>query len=134
MTDFNNLDKKENSSEVIGQIQISEEVISVIAGTAALEIEGVKGVAGNITGEIIEKFGRKNQTKGVRIKLEDQKVWVHINLVVKSGHKIPLVSAEVQKRVKTALETMTSLTVVTVNVKVVAVSIEKPKKQDKQQS
>ncbi len=119
---------KNNSG--IGQIQIADEVISVIAGTAALEIDGVAGMSGNFTGDIAEILGRKNLSKGVKIEVSEYGVSVSINIIAKFGYKVQDVSLNVQKRVKTAIETMTGLEVICIDVYVSGVLIEKEKQKD----
>ncbi|MDR1530883.1 MAG: Asp23/Gls24 family envelope stress response protein [Clostridiales bacterium] len=114
----------------IGQIQIADEVIAVIAGTAALEIEGVAGMAGNITGDIAERLGRKNFSKGVKVEVKDESVTVELSLTVKFGCRVQEVSTEVQKRVKAAVETMTGLAVQDVNIIVSGIIHDKEKPKD----
>ena len=116
----------ENKS-YIGQIQIADEVIAVIAGTAALEIDGVAFMSGNFTGDIVEILGKKHLSKGVKLTVKDNEVLIGLNLLVKAGYKIQDVSREVQERVKTAVETMTGLAVMEVNVNVLGVHSEKAK-------
>jgi len=108
--------------ENIGQVQISDEVIAVIAGTAAMEIDGVVSMSGNFTGDLAEKLGKRNASRGVKVSVADGDVAVDISIVVRLGCKIQDVSAEVQKRVKTAIETMTGLNVNEINVHVISVS------------
>lgn len=110
-----------------GQIQIADEVIAIIAGTAALEIEGVvpSQAGGNFTGDIAEMLGKKNLAKGVKVSVEDDTVSVTIDILVKYGYKIPDVSLEVQKRVKTAIETMTGLGVASVDVNTLGIHADK---------
>ncbi|MCL2352885.1 MAG: Asp23/Gls24 family envelope stress response protein [Firmicutes bacterium] len=102
----------------IGQIQIADEVIATIAGTAALEIDGVAGMGGGIVGGISDMLGRKNLAKGVSVEVGGADAVISVDLVVKFDHRIQEVSAEVQKRVKVAVETMTGLTVSEVRVTV----------------
>ena len=108
-----------------GQVQIADEVISVIAGMAALETEGVAGMAGNIPGDIAEAFGVRNLSKGVKIEVSGENVTIDINLLVTFGQKIHEVSEDVQKRVKNAIETMTGLNASTVNINVTGVYVDK---------
>ncbi|MCL2188726.1 MAG: Asp23/Gls24 family envelope stress response protein [Defluviitaleaceae bacterium] len=98
-------------SENGGAVRIADEVIAVIAGTAALEAEGVSHLAGAT---------RKHRAKGVNVSVKAQNVCLAIALSVKAGKKLQDVSREVQQRVKSAIETMTGLTVDEVNVSVVA--------------
>ena len=110
----------------LGKISISDEVIATIAGTAAMEIDGVAFMsAGNIS-DIAERLGKKNFSKGVKIEVNDNAVVAELNLFVKNGYKIPEISEKVQERVKTAVETMTGLEVLAVNVNISGLSVEKP--------
>lgn len=109
----------------VGEVQIADEVIATIAGLAATEIEGVASMSGNITKDIINKLGMKNLSRGVKIEVDTENVEVDLVLQVEYGYSIPEVSKAVQKKVKSAIETMTGLTVSTVNVKIVSVNIEK---------
>ena len=61
---------------VLGDIQIADEVIAIIAGLAATEVEGVAKMYGNITNELVSKIGIKNLSKGVKVAVtpEDVKV------------------------------------------------------------
>ena len=110
----------------IGQIQIADEVIATIAGTAALEVEGVASMAGNIT-DIAEFLGKKNLSKGVKVNVNESDASFEINLLIKNGYKIHEVCEEVQKRVKIAIETMTGLNALVINVNVAGLAMEKEK-------
>ncbi|MCL2203050.1 MAG: Asp23/Gls24 family envelope stress response protein [Defluviitaleaceae bacterium] len=101
----------EIKSERGGAVRIADEVIAVIAGTAALEADGVAALAGN---------SRKHRAKGVHVTVKEQTVMLGVALSVKGGKKLQEVSREVQQRVKSAVETMTGLDVAEVNVTVVA--------------
>ncbi len=109
--------------EVYGQIQISDEVIAIIAGTAAAEVEGVILNAGS--GAVKGLFGKKNQSKGVKVTVEEQNALVELEIAVKFGVNIKNACEEVQQKVKNAVETMTGLEVTGVNVVVSEVTIEK---------
>ena len=108
----------------IGEVHISDEVVAIIAGLAATEIEGVQSMAGNITNEIVSKLGMKNLSKGVKVTISDDSVEVSLALNIKYGYEIPAVSKKVQDKVKSAIETMTGLTVTAVNIKIVSLNIE----------
>ena len=107
--------------EKIGEIRVADDVVSIIAGLAATEVEGVGSMAGNITNEIVAKTGIKNLSKGVRVDVMDGIVTVDLNLNIKYGYAIPEVSGNVQDR--TAIETMTGLTVGTINVRIASVDM-----------
>lgn len=109
----------------VGEVQIADDVIATIAGLAATEVEGVASMSGNITKELVNKLGIKNLSRGVKIEVDTENVEVDLALQVEYGYSIPKVSKSVQEKVKTAIETMTGLTVSMVNVRIVSVNIEK---------
>ncbi|MGN0481796.1 MAG: Asp23/Gls24 family envelope stress response protein [Lachnospiraceae bacterium] len=109
----------------IGEVSVADEVVAIIAGLAATEVEGVESMAGNITNEIVSKLGMKNLSKGVRVTVSESSVAVDLALNLKYGYAIPDVSAKVQEKVKSAIEVMTGLEVSVVNIKVCSVALEK---------
>ena len=111
----------------LGEVQIADEVVAIIAGLAATEVEGVDSMAGNITNELVGKLGMKNLSKGVKVDVTEEHVSVDISLNVKYGYKIPDVCEKLQERVKTAIENMTGLMVLDVNVKIAGVNMESGK-------
>ncbi|MBO8125883.1 MAG: Asp23/Gls24 family envelope stress response protein [Firmicutes bacterium] len=108
---------KENKTD-IGSIRIANEVVGVIAGLAATEVEGVAGMSGGIAGGIAEMLGRKNLSKGVKVEVGETEAAVDLYIIVSYGVVIPEVCLEVQKNVKKAITSMTGLDVVEVNVHV----------------
>ncbi len=110
-----------------GQVNIADDVISVIAGTATLKTDGVAGMAGNFAGDIIEMLGKKNFSKGVSISIDEKNVQISLDIIVKFGTKIHEVALDVQKNVKTAVENMTGLNVVAVNINISSLAFEKNK-------
>ena len=108
----------------LGSVRVTDDVIAVIAGLAATEVEGVSSMAGNITKDIISKFGMKNLSKGVKVTVEEGMVSVDVALTVAYGFSVPEVSVKVQERVKSAIENMTGLSVAEVNVKIAGVALE----------
>ena len=109
-----------HESKDIGEVRVADEVVAIIAGLAATEVEGVESMAGNITNEL----GMKNLSKGVKVHVGENDVTVNLALNIKYGCEIPKVSAAVQDRVKTAIETMTGLEVSEVNIKIAGVNID----------
>ena len=107
----------------MGEVKVSDEVIAIIAGLAATEVEGVSSMAGNITNELVSKLGMKNLSKGVRIEMQDHSVEVYLALNISYGYNIPEVSEKVQERVKSAVENMTGLSIAVVNVKIATVDM-----------
>ncbi len=111
----------------IGQVQIADEVVAIIAGLAATEVDGVDSMAGNITNELVGKLGMKNLSKGVKVTVTEDHIIVNLSLNMKYGYSIPAVSEKVQEKVKTAIENMTGLMVLEVNIKIAGVSLEEEK-------
>ena len=95
----------------IGEVQIADEVVAIIAGLAATEVEGVDSMAGNIT-------------KGVKVDVTEEHVSVDLSLNIRYGYNIPAVSEQVQEKVSSAIENMTGLTVLDVNIKIAGVNME----------
>ena len=104
-----------------GQIQIADEVIGVIAVTAALEVEGVADGSKSF----VEFFGKKGQTKCVKVVKDENEAVLDMDIIVNFGTKVQVVAEEVQKKVKNAVETMTGLNVAVVNVSVSGIVREK---------
>ena len=107
----------------LGEVTIADEVVAMIAGLAATEVEGVDSMAGNITNELVGKLGMKNLSKGVKVEVNEEHVSVDLSLNMKYGYSLPAVSEKVQERVRTAIETMTGLTVLEVNIKIAGVNM-----------
>ena len=105
----------------LGEVQIADEVVAIIAGLAATEVEGVASMAGNVTNELISKLGMKTLSKGVKVVVESGVVSVELALNLKFGYNIPNTSAAVQEKVKSAIESMTGLSVADVNIRIAGV-------------
>ena len=114
-------------NDTIGEVRIADEVVAIIAGLAATEVDGVDSMAGNITNELVGKLGMKILSKGVKVDVTDEHVSVDLSLNIKYGYNIPEVSERVQERVKSAIENMTGLTVLDVNVKIAGVNMAEDK-------
>jgi len=116
--------------EAIGSVKISEEVVGIVAGVAAMEVNGVAGMSSSLTGGIAELLGKKNLSKGVKVELGETSALVGISLVVEYGCRIPDVAWEVQEKVKKAIESMTGLEVTKVDVFVNGVTLAKEEKKE----
>ena len=104
-------------------IQISNDVVAVIAGVAVSEVPGVAGMAGGFAGGITEVLsGKKNLAKGIKVEIEGIKAKIDVNIIVEYGSRIPDVAFEIQNRTKKAVESMTGLEVEEVNVHVQGVN------------
>ncbi|MBS5300652.1 MAG: Asp23/Gls24 family envelope stress response protein [Clostridiaceae bacterium] len=108
---------------MMGEVRIADEVVAIIAGLAATEVDGVDSMAGNITNELVGKLGMKNLSKGVKVDVTEEHVSVDLSLNIKYGYNIPDVSERVQDRVKSAIENMTGLTVLDINIRIAGVNI-----------
>lgn len=111
----------------IGEVQIAEEVVAIIAALAATEVDGVASMAGNITNELVSKLGAKNLSKGVKLTVLDNVVTVDLTLNIEFGKNILETSKKVQERVKTAIESMSGLEVADVNIHIASVDMENEK-------
>jgi uncharacterized alkaline shock family protein YloU len=106
-------------------IKIADEVVAVIAGLAATEVKGVAGMAGGIVGGITERLGLKNLQRGVKVEVGTKETVLDLYIIVEYGARIPEVAQSVQEEVRRAVETMTGLKVVQVNVHVQGVAFER---------
>ncbi len=111
------------SSSQPGEVKIADEVVAIIAGLAATEIDGVSSMAGNITNEIVSKLGMKNLSKGIVVEVLDNEVKVDVALNIAYGYSIPDVSKKVQEKVKSTIENMTGLKVAEVNIRIASVDM-----------
>ncbi len=111
--------------EPIGNIKISVEVVSSIAGIAATEIEGVSCMYTSFVGGVAQKLGAKRSTsQGVKVDMGDGTVSIDLYIVVGYGVKIPELAWNIQERVKTSVEQMTGLVVEKVNIHIEGISFE----------
>lgn len=120
-------DEVENAeAETIGNIKISVEVVSTIAGIAASEIDGVSCMYTSFVDGFAQRFGAKKSTsKGVKVDMSGDSVSIDLYIVVEYGVKIPELAWEIQDNVKTSVETMTGLPVEKVNIHIEGISFEK---------
>ncbi len=107
-----------------GKVVFAPDVIATIAGLAATEVPGVSGLAGTVMEGISTIFGKNSMTKGVKVEVGQEEAAVDISINVRYGERIQDVSVAVQKAIKDAIETMTALRVIEVNVMVQSVTFE----------
>ena len=112
-----------NADENLGEVKIADEVVAIIAGLAAMEVEGVSSMAGNATRELIGKLGMKSLSKGVKVDVLEGIVTVSLALNLKYGYSVKDVTGKVQDKVKTAIENMPGLDVADVNIRVAGVQV-----------
>ncbi|CCU79341.1 Alkaline shock protein [Halanaerobium saccharolyticum subsp. saccharolyticum DSM 6643] len=105
-----------------GSIKIADEVVGIITGLAATEIEGVAGMSGGLAGGLADMLGRKNLSKGVKVEVKEETALVDVYVIINYGNSIPDVAWKIQDNVKQAIEGMTGLNVKAVNVHVQGVN------------
>lgn len=121
MENEENINKEtiEEVETVDSGLEISEEVVAVIAGIAVSDVQGVAGMAKGFAGGLTEAFsGKKNMAKGIKVEVGEKDTKIDVNIIVEYGSRIPDVAFEIQSRVKKSVKEMTGLEVVAVNVHV----------------
>jgi uncharacterized alkaline shock family protein YloU len=114
----------------IGTIRITEDVVSVIAGLAAVEIPGVASMSGGFAGGIAEALGMKNLSKGVKVDIGEKEVSIDLYIIVEYGVRIPEVAWNIQEKVKKTVENMTGLIVTEVNIHVQGINLARENKKE----
>lgn len=129
------VDVKSNEETDNSNIEISNDVVAVIAGMAASDVPGVAEMAGGFAGGISEVLsGKRNKAKGIKVDIDGKKAIIDVNIIVEYGTRIPDVAFEIQKRVKKAVENMTGFTTTEVNVHVQGVLTAKEANSKKSES
>src|SRR6056297_436045 len=116
-----------------GQVHISTEVLSIITSIAAREIEGVQDASSRIVDELSSLFNKKNNTKGIKIEVKENNVYIDISINVEYGYNVHKVAEAVQKKVAEKIENMTELNVTSVNVNVANVFIKEDEEEVKEE-
>lgn len=106
-----------------GTVKIANDVVAMIAGLAATEVDGVSAMVGNITNEFMSMVGMKKQVKGVKVEIIDQMITVDLAVTLEYGYNIPSTCSKVQEKVKSAIETMTGLEVEKINIRIVGINM-----------
>ncbi len=120
------MDKQSNTYKIydssdLGQVDINVNVLAVISAIAAMEVDDVIKMSGDVTSDLISKLGMKKLAKGVRVDVADGDVVVDLSIILKMNSNILEVSKKVQDKVKAAIENMTGMQVVSVNVNIASV-------------
>ena len=116
MEDEKNIQIERNKS--LGDVVIANEVLAIIAGIAATEVEGVHSMDGGWSGQFISKLGIKDLARGVKVQVRDGEVKVDLSLNMEYGYAIPKVSDLVQDKVSASINNMTGLNVSEVNIRI----------------
>lgn len=114
----------------LGKIEIAPEVIEVIAGIAASEVEGLASMRGNFATGVVERFGGVSHTKGVKVELTDEGILIDLHVVLKFGVSIPEVAQNLQTNIRQSLKNMTKLEITEINVHVVGIQMEQDEEND----
>lgn len=107
------------------KIRISEEVIATIAGIAASEVENLAAMSGGLVDGITGMLGRKNLSRGIKVEIKENLVSIELSIVMHYGCKIHEVSKDIQSKVREAVESMTGMQVMAVNINVLGISVGK---------
>ncbi len=114
-----------------GSIRIANEVVKIIAGLAATEVKGVAGMSGGVVDGFAELLKRKNLAKGVKVEVGEKQAAVDLFLVIEFGANVPETAMLVQENVKRAIESMTGLDVIEVNVHIQGVEFKQEETETK---
>jgi uncharacterized alkaline shock family protein YloU len=117
MAEVNKFEETSHAT-ALGKILIANEVVAVIAGLAATEIDGIAGMSGGVAGGVAEMLGRRNLARGVKVDVGEHEAAVDLFIIVDYGMHIPDLALRVQGQVKQAIENMAGLAVIEVNVHV----------------
>lgn len=120
-TDMSN---ERHETEALGKVEISPEVIEVIAAIAASDVEGVAAMRGNFAAGVAEKLGRKSHRKGVKVELTDDGIILDVYVIVEYGYSIPAVGQNIQQQIRQELQNMTALDVNEINIHVVGIQFD----------
>ena len=107
-----------------GNVNISEDVIAVMAAAALAEVDGVAGMANTIGDELADFLGKKNIAKGIKLQLEEDRIIIDVLIMVRFGCNVTAVAGKVQEEIASAVEAMTGMKP-TVNVHVTGVAFDK---------
>lgn len=111
------------TEENLGEVKIADEVVAVIAGLAAMEVDGVASMAGSSPKDLASKLGVKSMTKGVKVDVLEGIVTAALTMNLKYGYNIKETTSKVQEKVKAAVENMTGLDVADVNIRITGVEM-----------
>lgn len=105
-----------NFNPNLGTVEIVPEVISVIASIAVSEVEGVQGVFTDMRNQTLERLGVKNLSKGVKVEIIDNEIYLNVYCALKYGSKISATALRIQEAIHSAIKNMTALTPKQINV------------------
>ncbi len=121
--DDKKVSKSAKDSQGLGSVKIADEVVGMIAALAATEVEGVHGMPGDVTSELLDKVGVKAAGRGVKVAVNGKNVKIDISIVMEYGYNIPTTCQQVQDKIKTTVENMTGLEVTDIGVKISGIAV-----------
>ncbi|MFC4558772.1 Asp23/Gls24 family envelope stress response protein [Virgibacillus kekensis] len=108
----------------LGKVEIAPEVIEVITGIAASEVEGLSSMRGNFATGVVERFGKKSHGKGVKVELTETGILIDLYVVLNFGTSIPKVAQQLQDNIRQTLKNMTALEIDEINIHVVGIQMD----------
>lgn len=117
----------ESQEEKAGTVKIADDVVAMIAALAATEVDGVAAMAGNLTNELLSRVGVRGLSRGAKVEVSGKKVKVGLAITMEYGYNIPATCQRVQTKVKSAIENMTGLEVLDVNIRIAGINVTKEK-------
>ena len=117
----------ESQEEKSGTVKIADDVVAMIAALAATEVDGVAAMAGNLTNELLSRVGVRGLSRGAKVEVTGKKVKVGLAITMEYGYNIPATCQRVQTKVKGAIENMTGLEVLDVNIRIAGINVKKEK-------
>ncbi|PSL43195.1 putative alkaline shock family protein YloU [Salsuginibacillus halophilus] len=123
MSENHMFDIEEHKND-LGKVEISPEVIEVIAGIAASEVEGVTSLRGGFATGVAERLGKKNHGKGIKVELGENGVTIDVSVFILYGMSVPEVAKNIQENIEHTLKTMTSVALESINIHVVGIQFE----------
>ena len=123
MAQEKNIAERYSDAADIGTVKIADDVVALIAAFAAMEVEGVSGMAGGMDMDTVSKGGMKKLGKSVKVEVSKDGVEADLSIERVYGYNIPETCSKVQDRVRTAIENMTGLEAKEINIRVAGVGI-----------
>lgn len=108
----------------LGKVEIAQEVIEIITGIAASEVKGVFSMRGTFATDVVERFGKKSHSKGVKVELTESGILIDLYVVLHFGYSIPQIAEQLQTNIRQTLRNMTALEIDEINVHVVGIQME----------
>lgn len=124
MSDENNIVLTSNRPD-LGEIKIAPEVVEVIIGIAASQVEGVYSMHGSIANSFSKLFGRQDRKQGVKLAAAQNELKVDVNVFLNYGVSVPKVASAIQDKVAQQVLFMTGLKLASVDIHVQGVVPEK---------